>query len=56
MDKFKFFKTKELQELNSDELTHIHGGGLGPLWWNPMIRAGLLRYNIVYFKEESMIV
>lgn len=55
MDKLIFLNTNELVELNADELIQIQGGGLGPLWWSPMIRAGLMRYNIVYFKETSMI-
>jgi hypothetical protein len=33
--------------MDENEITSFYGGGLGPLWWNPMLRAGLLSRFII---------
>ncbi|MBS3776515.1 MAG: hypothetical protein KGY70_15065 [Bacteroidales bacterium] len=40
-------KNYEVVALDKPESKKFNGGGLGPLWWNSMIRAGLLSRWII---------
>ena len=45
-----------VQELDAREMVETDGGGLGPLGWNPMLRAGMLSYKQGYVRNADGLV
>lgn len=53
MEKLELEKFEVIQ-LNDSEKIYFGGGGVGPLWWPSMIRAGMLSRMFIHTGADHL--